>query len=700
MLRRRILLAAGGASLALPHAAQAEVRSPPMPCAGQEGDVLGLVLEGRGTPAGSIAVFGQAFRPGDVPAEAGLAARLTGGGTLAVQMDAKARHPDGSVRLAVIALACPALAAGARAGVVLSRAAAPPAWRMDPTAALAGRQAVVGVRPLAGGRAWELDLLRPFGAAVTTPPWQAGPLAVAARVVAPVPPEVAGGVTSLRVVADVALRADGTLWVDCWFRNDVAMRPGGGEAAYGARLVLDGREAIRADIPRHHQYTAWGREAAAARGGAAPAPAHVRHDAEYLADAGAIARYDVSTGVDDALVGRMARLMAAPAWQEPFDTRGITQNMGQTGARADIGPATMPQAVWLISGDARAASFAIGQAEAAGAIPWHYWDPAGGAGGAGGWIDTDHWPRLWSDGRGGPAPGGLLQPIAGDTGWAADCAHQPDLAFVPYLLTGRRAFLDEVQAQASWCVISQWPAAAARGGGRDGGIGEGVNVVRGNQVRGAAWSLRQLDNAAWASPADDPNLPWLRGAAAGNWGWVRAQIRGWTIQQGDAHGWIPGEYGAPGVLPPWQQDYFASTAANAARRGGEDARVVLGWMASFLVGRFNAAPRGFAMHDGAAYLIAIQSPNGQPLRSWSEIGAATRARGLSNGQGWSKTEGDYGQLALQSLAAVSDVLGSAEARGTYVALLAEAPPFTRRQDFIRDPILHIVPRGEARPCAR
>lgn len=698
MLRRRILLAAGGASLLSPSIARAALRAPPMPCGGAEGDVLGLVLEGRGASAGSIAVFGQVFRPGDVPA--GITARLASGAPLAVQLDVKARHPDGSVRLAVIALACPALAAGVRAGVVLAQAPAAPPWRMEVTAALAGRQAVVGVRPLAGGRGWELDLLRSFAEAVATPLWQAGPLAVAARVVAPVPPAVTGGVTSLRVVADVALRADGTLWVDCWFRNDVAMRPGGGEAAYGARLVLDGREAIRADIPRQHQYTAWGREVTVARGGAVPAPAHLRHDAEYLADAGAIARYDLSTGVDEALLGRMAQAMATPGWQGPFGERGITRNMGQTGARADIGPATLPQAVWLITGDPRASAFAIGQAEAAGAIPWHFWDPGGGASGAGGWLDTDHWPRIWSDGRGGPAPGGLLQPIAADTGWAADCAHQPDLGFVPYLLTGRRAFLDEMQAQAAWCVVSQWPAAAARGSGRDRGIGEGVNVVRGNQVRGAAWSLRQLDNAAWASPEDDPNLPWLRHAVAGNWGWIRAQLRGWTLRQGDAHGWIPGEYGAPGVLPPWQQDYFASTAANAARRGDEDARMVLGWMTNFLVGRFNAGPRGFAPHDGAAYLIAIQAPNGEPLRSWTEIGAATRARGLSNGDGWSKTEGDYGQLALQSLAAVADVLDSAEARAAYAALLAKAPPFTRPQDFMRDPIIHIVPRGDARSCAR
>ncbi|MFC0406734.1 hypothetical protein [Roseomonas elaeocarpi] len=694
-MRRRDLLAAA-AACAVPGGAVAQVRAPAPACASQPGDVVGLVLEGTGGPAGSVAVFGQAFRPGDVPNRgAGLRARLADGRPLPVQLDVKTRHPDGSARWAVVALACPALSRGSRQGVVLSaavEAAGPP---LDLTAALAGRQAIVTVRPAggaAGGAEWRMDLLPAFRAALAEAPWQSGPLAVAARVSAAVPASATGGVASLRLVADVALRADGSLWVEAWFRNDVAMRPNGGEAAYAAQLVMDGRVALEARIPRQFQYTGWGRLIGTVREGAAPAPPWVRHDAAYLADAAAVARYDLATGVDEGVLARMGQAVTSPGWAAALTGRGITQDMAQTGGRADIGPATMPQAAWLITGDPRAAAYALGQAEAAGSIPWHYWDPSGGSG-AGGWIDTRRWPRLWSDGRGGPAPGGLMQPIAGDTGWRADCAHQPDLNFVPFLLTGRRALLDNLQAQASWCVVSQWPSPMARGTSGAAGPGEGVNVVRGNQVRGAAWSLRQLENAAWASPDNDPDRPWLRAAAAGNWAWIRAQIPGWTAAQGEAHGWIPGEYGTPGVLPPWQQDYFASTAAIAARRGDEAARAVLAWMANFLVGRFGAANRGFARNDGAAYLIANLSSAGQSLGSWAAIGDATRARALSNGGGWSKSEGDYAQLALASLAALSDALGSEEAEQAYAWLAGAGAPFTRPQDFARDPTFHIVPRG-------
>lgn len=630
---------------------------------------VACALEGTGAPSGTVTVFGQAFVAGVVPRGAGLVARLADARALPVQIDVLNRHADGSARLAILALAAPALAVGARLPMVLQREAGamPPPLAQN----LSGRQAVVEIA--GGGTPWRIDLLAGLAAA---PRWQSGALAIQARVTQPVPAQVAG-VASLRLVADVALRADGTLWVDLWFRNDIAMRPNGGAASYSARLLLDGRIAVQAEIRGQAQYTGWGRLV----GGAAPP--RVRHDAGALADAGAVARYNVANGVAESTLAGFASAMAEPAWNQLLAPRQIAQNMRQTGGRPDIGPATMAQAAWLISGDRRAAAYAIGQAEAAGAIPWHHWDD--------GWLTTDRYPRLWTDGRGGRPPGGLAQPVARDTGWDIDSAHQPDLSFVPFLLTGRRAFLDNLQAQAAWCVLSQWPSPSSRGVPGGASPGDGVNVVRGNQVRGAAWSLRQLENAAWATPETDPLLPWLKRAAAGNWAWIVSRIPEWSAEQGEARGWIPGEYGTAGVLPPWQQDYFASTASIAARRGSADAAAVLAWMQNFLLGRF--AGRGLSRNDGAAYLLAIRDARGRPLKTWAEIGMATTAQGLANGRGWAKTEGDYAQLALMALA------GLPRTPEAYFWLAAAGAPFTRPQDFSRDPVFSIVPTGVSAGCA-
>ena len=630
----------------------------------------GLVLEGPST-ARAVVVFGQAFLPGALPQGMGIAARGPDGAPIEAQIDVHTRHGDGSARWAVLALAAPALAAGGRLPVTLVAATA--GSTADAAPPLSGRGAVIEVN------GWQMDLLEAFPAALRAAPWQRGPLAWQARITQPVPRQFLGGVASLRLVADLALRADGAMWVDAWLRNDAAMQPNGGEVGYAMTLRMDGRAVLAMRIARQHQYTGWGRLVGVGRSGPPPVAAHVRHDAGYLADAAAVPRYGVAVGVDEAVLGSFAQAMAEPSWAAPLGARGIARDMRQTGGRPDIGPATMPQATWLISGDRRAAAFVIGQAEAAGAIPWHFWDAT-----AGRWMDTGRWPRLWTDGRGGPAPGGLAQPIAGDTGWVTDCAHQPDSSFVPFLLTGRPSLLDNLQAQATWCVLSQWPAAAARGA-------EGVNVIRGNQVRGAAWSMRQLSNAAWITPAGHPNAAWLRATVAANWSWAASQLPAWTQAQGEAHGRIPGEYGTPGVMPPWQQDQFASTAGLAARRGDAQARAVLGWMANFLVGRFSAP--GFARHDGCAYLIATGE-----ARSWAAIGAATRAAGLSNGDGWSKSQGDYAQLALQSLAAVQDALGLPAAAAAHRWLTQAGAPFVAPRDYRRDPVYNIVPRQGVARC--
>ncbi|WP_376087617.1 hypothetical protein ACE7GA_14585 [Roseomonas sp. CCTCC AB2023176] len=332
---------------------------------------------------------------------------------------------------------------------------------LDVAALASGREAFVEIAP-PGGAPWRGDLLRSAASAAGRP-WQSGPLVVNRRVSLPVPPEAVGGVASFRLVADVSLRADGTLWVDAWFRNDGAMRPGGGTASYRARVMLDGREALREDLAAHHQYRGWGRLLGAARGGrVAGAAPNIRHDLSYLAESGATARYDATTGVAEEVLARMGSAIAGAAWNAPLGTRYVTPYMPTGGGRFDIGPTTGWQAAWLISGDPRAAAFCIGQAEACGTIPWHFWDATGGAEGSGGWLDAVRWPNLWTDGRGGRPPRGLAQQIPSDTGWTLDTAHQPTLAFVPYLLTGRRAFADEVMAVGAWNVVGQWPAVRAR----------------------------------------------------------------------------------------------------------------------------------------------------------------------------------------------------------------------------------------------
>ena len=675
------------------------VAAPPPPCATLPGEVVGLVLTGTGAPEGSTVVFGQAFRPGDVPSGVTLVARRHGGAPVALQVDVTTRHADGSARFAILALAAPALRRGQSEGIVLSRASATPPQPQDPAGLGGVGELVLEIAP-PEGRPWRADLAAMAQAHPSRGrrPWQAGPLARQVRVETLVPPSAVGGAASVRLVADLARRRDGSLWADIWLRNDVAMRPAGGTATYSAQLLHQGREVLRLAGIRQPHYTALGRSVHLAPDGrpAAPPPM-VTPDVAYLAETGAVARYDVGNGVEEALLARFAAGMAAPAWHVPFAPRGFTQYMPTTGGRFDIGPATGWQAAWLISGDARAAAFATGQAEAAGGIPWHFWDPGGGADGQGGWLDTRRWPGLWTDPRGGAPPRTLPQPIPTDTGWSPDDAHQPDVAFVPYLLTGRRAFLDEVLAQGARSVVSTYPA-----GRKPSPRAGDVIVANGGQVRGSAWNLRQVDEAAWIVPDDDPNASFLRAAATDNWSWLRAQTPAWTARQGEAHGWLPGAYRDPGATAPWQQDYLASIAAAAAARGNRDAQAFLSWMANFLTGRFLNARSGFVPADGIAYRLAVApaAPAGEAYTTWRRIGDETRARGWSGGGDWSRVDAHYAQLAIASLAALNDLVGDTASREALALVLAARPRGTAPVAYRRTPTHAVVTRGTTRAAGR
>jgi hypothetical protein len=114
-------------------------------------------------------------------------------------------------------------------------------------------------------------------------------------------------------------------------------------------------------------------------------------------------------------------------------------------------------------------------------------------------------------------------------------------------------------------------------------------------------------------------------------------------------------------------------------------------MENFLAGRFLAAARGFSPRDGCAYLIAIspETRDARPFATWARISAETQQRGWSNRDGWSNSQGNFAQYALQSLAALDDVLGSEKARRARAWLLAAGAPFTGPGEF--DAALNVVP---------
>ncbi|MDB5376154.1 MAG: hypothetical protein JWR00_600, partial [Rubritepida sp.] len=562
-------------------------------------DIVKLTLENAGVSnlGAGVATFGQVFLPGEVPAGSGLVAN-TSDGSQAVQFDVKTRYADGSVKMAVVSMERPDIAAGGHLDVTLATAAPTSAAALDLAQALTGHSFSVDLS-VQGGSHTQVDVLAALQKALadgSASVWQEGALATQARVEVPLD-------GSQRLVFDVTAFKGGGFSVDAQFNNDQAMETTGGRVSYDVVVNMDGKEALRETVDQgqyqnwHESFSSDATDGGQGTGSPDAGWLNIRQDVAHLQAAGVVAGYDLGLTMDPALLSAFGDATHAAGWGDPLATNNVTQYMPGTGGRPDIGFTTQANTAWLISQDPRAAAYAMGQAEAAGSVPWNFWDAAHNT-----WLSTDNYPNLWTDGRGGtgtPGDGtstGLTQQVDGQTGWTADSAHQPSLSFVPYVLTGERWMLDNLEAQAAWNIVGQWPA--VRGGADD-------NLVDTNQVRGAAWALRGVDDAAWAAPDGSAEKTYLQNASDANYAWLVSKIPEWTAQQGEAHGWVPGSYGADGAMPPWQQDYFASTVIAAASRGNADALTFLNWESNFLVGRFTHAAEGFDMHDGAAYLVAI-----------------------------------------------------------------------------------------------
>lgn len=656
-------------------------------------DVAALKLQNAGASslASGLTTFGQVFEEGALSPNGDLVARI-GLSNVAVQVDVKSTWEDGSVKMAVLTLVRPALAAGADIDVVLMRADAAP-WAANIAAAVPadvdldaaiGKHSFNVALTLQGKGTQNIDVLAALHDAIaagTASYWQEGPLATQARVEIP----VSG---SLRLVFDVTAWKSGEITVEAQFNNDIAMSSSGGSVSYNAVMRLDGA-VVGNETVTQAQYQNWHQSYASTTvdggqglGSSSAGWLNIQHDIAALQDTGAVADYDLSTGIDASLLNTWSSATKDGSWNDPLAANDVTQFMPMAGGRSDIGIVTQGNTGWLMTQDARAAAYAMGQAEAAGSVPWHFWNEAKDT-----WLNTDSYARLWTDARGGTgtanlsSSGGLTQQVSASTGWTPDTAHQPELSFVPYLLTGERWMLDNLNAQAAAAVIAVYP---------DARLNASDLVVRWQEVRSAAWNLREVENAAFASTDGSAEQTYFRAVADANWAWLVSNIPQWTADQGEAYGWLPGEYGIEGALPPWQQDYLASTAIAAAKRGSEDALTFLKWQANFLVGRFTHESSGFNPRDGAAYIIAIDDPNsGSPYKTWAQIGQKTVAAGYSNGSGWGASDGDYVQVALATLAGIYELTGMQAAADAYWKLISLNPPFVSEATFTSDLIFAI-----------
>jgi hypothetical protein len=151
---------------------------------------------------------------------------------------------------------------------------------------------------------------------------------------------------------------------------------------------------------------------------------------------------------------------------------------------------------------------------------------------------------------------GLAQP-----GFGAPLAKNGVNPYMPYLMTGERWYLDRLNAQASWAITSMTP---------DSRYGRCVApscdielTLYGQQVRGMAWSLREIGEAAFVGKRAN----YFASVMDHNWQYAQKASPSLVTAEGETAIWWPRIWDPNGLMQPWEQD-FSDRSRSAPRRTG------------------------------------------------------------------------------------------------------------------------------------
>ncbi|MFK3739385.1 hypothetical protein [Massilia sp. TN1-12] len=563
--------------------------------------------------------FGQVFAAGQVKSADALSARLEDGTVVALQMDVKATHPDGSVRHAVVSGILPNVAAGGQRTVSLVKGGNAPAAAMPASVGDLMRNGMsFSFHAKINGTDYYAsadDLLK----STTPTSWLKGGVANEWQVATPL--RTADGTQHPHLSARFAIRYYGAIKkarIDMTVENDWAYEPSPQNFKYDASVIMNGKSVYSNAGLNHLHHTRWrkifwfsGTEPKVA---SEPSIA-IKHNTAYLIASRAVPNYDQSLVIPEQALADMQTRWNGIG-KEPMSTGLITYYMPMTGGRDDIGLLPAWGATYLLSQDSRAREITLRTADLAGSFSSHYRDKNTGRP-----VSLLDYPYMTIAGRstdtGNPATGKYeaFPGCGGDcsTPNTHDVAHQPAMAYLPYLVTGDYYYLEELQFWAMYNAFSTNP------GYRDNIKG----IMSSEQVRGQAWSLRTLAEAAYITPDTDSlkkaftdiinnNLDWYNKTYTDN---ASANKLG-VIVNGYALG-----YDNNTGLAPWQDDFFTAAIGHAAELGFTKATSLLAWKAQFPIERM--VGKGACWIDAASYSLRVRSADGAPF--YSTIGEAYAA---------------------------------------------------------------------------
>ncbi len=641
--------------------------TPPQPSSSTE--VVGFIFQNptnQSLPAQHI-VFGHPFVEGRLKTASSVAVvqATSGSSSVPVQISVKATHTDGSVKHAVLVAQQPSLDADSSLPLMLT----------TKSASNIGSTVDLGKFPSASvtismtitqpaSQTFNVDVSSALKTALSSNSvsyFFQGPMATQGRIILPV-------VSSFRLALDITLFSDGSYSVDIQYLNDIAMAPVGGTIVYSTTIASNVKTVYSAADLTHYQYQTWHYVYYSNQ----EPLVNVQFDVLSLIQTNAIPPYNYTRGINEGLVTFTMNSIDSDTWGQPFDNYGVTKAMPMTGGRADLGPLPLYTTAWIISQNNYIRQYMLGWGEAAGSTPLNYF-----AKNESRWLNVFDYPRLWLDTR---CISYSICPtqFTEENTWQLDTAHLPNLAFVPYMITGRRYYLDRMEAVAAWVASTTWDALRRQGGEAE------MGLLYGEQLRGAAWGLREVVYAKYISPDDTPMRSYYDKMVFNHLSWLNNQTDSWTAKTGEVYGiMLAFAYGGDFIVPPWQTDFFASTISTAQRQGDPLAKQFLKWSKNWDVGRFLHDPP-FNKQNGVAYNIWYGNAT-EFVTTWAQFQYEQEARGYNN-VNFKESNGYYSQLGLMTLVMhqINDPSDN-DAVTAFNWLSTAGAPYTTENDFRNDP---------------
>ncbi len=658
-----------GASVATTTVPATAVVAPTLPQAQNPGDIVDARIENTTSQAAAAhdVSFGQVFADGDMPAGGQLIATINGQ-QVPVQMDVKTTYADGSVAMAVVTVDTPALAAGASTDIMLGRGTpATTAPALSPNDFVShgyNAQLTLNFHNADGTQTPQtIDIGNALTQALaqgTAQTWLNGPLSSEVLVTVPIN-------NTMHAVFAISGNADGTFSTDVQVYNSAGMQAAQ-TYSYDATITENGKTVYSQPNIQQYSLSSWHQTVYS---NADPTYSDfVVHDVNYLQKTGAIASFDTSLGVTSAQLSSDAAKLAASN-TGPMGPANVTQGMEMAGGRPDIGPTTQWSADYLASQSPVAYQVMIGEANASGSVPWNITDNNGQL------LTITSNPNLWLDGRATSSQSLATNYSTTESasGWALDTAHMPDLSYIPYLMTGNPYYLSQLQDQANYDVASLDP------GYRSGSEG----LVSGT-VRQIAWTLRDLTEAAFATPNADPLKGYFTNLANNNINHLVQQYitSGNGASEGQLQGYIFNSYDST-TNATWQQDFLAMAMAHASQLGFTNAGTFAAWENNFIAGLFLNGSNGYNPLEGTAYYLQMMNPSLAPSQApvgqaavattWAQVYALTYGAGYTPTQldGSPDMAGGYAAGAKGALASLYNATHSVDDLAAYAYVVQQTP---------------------------